>query len=285
MKTLLLLLLCTGATVASRAQKADKLLIRTYYIKHQKGDTLTNGNQRTETMVLFLGKNASLFTSLDKIKHEVSEDQKFRAKIMATTTNKPTAFIIDSTPTAHMSKTDYFYFVKENLLVTKEVIALQSYLISEPAATIPWKITADTLSFSGIKCQKATAKLEDQLWTVWFASSYPFPVGPWKLNGLPGLIIEAYDENRKMYYQFAGIENATVGDIQRTSDVTKKPNADPDTYNPVDQLIGRDVAAAYFEQVIKLPPSAIKTSRPQFEKLLEAFKKDPKGFTRTQGRY
>ncbi len=132
---------------------------------------------------------------------------------------------------------------------------------------------------------KAIANYEDKNWIVWFAPSLPFQTGPWKLNSLPGLIVDAYDENMDLHYQFAGIDNAKDGDMQRTYDVTKRPNAQPGDYNPVDQMIGRDVASAYFDQLIKLPIGAVKTTRKEFDKLKEAFKKDPRGFVRAQGRY
>ncbi|MDQ8051525.1 MAG: GLPGLI family protein [Pedobacter sp.] len=280
-----LVVCCTALTTL--AQQPDKLLIRVRYTQIKKTDTIINGKARHENMLLFVGKNASLFTSYDKIIHEVAEDQKFRAMIMnrATTSSRPMAFTIDNTPTNWMTKNSYYYFAKENKLFVKEVMALQGYLMEEIAPPIKWKLTKDTASFSGIKCMKATATVADQKWIAWFAPDLPFQAGPWKLNSLPGLIIEAYDEDKNLYFQFAGIENAKEGDIERTFDVTKQPNASKDTFNPVDQLIGRDVASAYYQSTIKLPADAIKTDKEKFEKLREAFLKDPKGFTRSQGRY
>jgi len=35
---------------------------------------------------------------------------------------------------------------------------------------------------------------------VWFTSEIPVSIGPWKLYGLPGLILEATSENKKYTY-------------------------------------------------------------------------------------
>lgn len=74
----------------------------------------------------------------------------------------------------------------------------------------------------------------------------PFQAGPWKLNRLPGLIVEAYDENKQIYFQFAGIENVKQGHNVRKYDVTKRADADPNAFNAIDQMIGRDVGNAFF---------------------------------------
>ncbi|MES2419634.1 MAG: GLPGLI family protein [Bacteroidota bacterium] len=274
-------------TFTSFAQSPDRVLARVRYTYLNENDTLKNGKTRNENMLLFVGKNASLYTSYDKLNFEIADELKFRnsIKTRAIGGGQPVAYISDNTPTQLMSKTSYFYFVKENKLITKENIVMSYFLFEEEVPSIKWKITTDTMNFSGLNCLKALANFEGKNWVAWFAPSLPFYCGPWKLNKLPGLIIDAYEENKAIHFQFAGFENAKEGDHLRIDDVTKRPNARPGDYNPLDQLIGRDVGSAYFENIIKLPPEAIKTNKKDIEKLKAAYKKDPKGFTRSLSKF
>lgn len=286
MKTILTTFLTLAITNFAFAQQPDKVLARVRYTYSNNQDTLKSGKTRTENMLLFVGKNASLFSSYDKLKHEISEEQKFKYKMLnQSANNKPTAIIIDDRDSRWMNNSTNLFFVKENKLFTKEVIALQAYLVEEKSTEINWKISKDTTSLSGIPCKKATATFEGKNWVAWFAPSLPFQSGPWKLNSLPGLILEAYDEGKDVYFQFAGIENAKEGENLRENDVSKSATAQSGDFNPLDQLIGRDVGNAYFENMIRLPIGAVKINRSQLEKLQAAFKKDPRGFVRAQSGY
>jgi len=285
-KNLLIYTLCLMAWNKVAAQKSETVIARVYYTYTNQTDTLSPGKTRKENMVLFLGKNTSLYSSLDKIKHEIADEQKFKAQLMANAGNgRPTAFVIDDRDSRWMNTTTYLYFVKENKWYTKEFIALQAYLTEETPPAISWNISKDTLTISGIKCRKATATFKDKKWIAWFTETLAFPGGPGQLYGLPGLIIDAQDEQGGVHYAFAGLENAQAGDHIRLEDITKQPGVSKTTYNPIDQLIGREVGNAYFENIIRLPPGAILISRAQLEKLKTAYKKDPVGFTKTRSGY
>lgn len=280
MKILLSILFAITITKAVFAQSPDKALARVRYTYTSKADTFKNGKLRSENMLLFIGKNASLFTSYDRLNHQLALDQKVRAKMMTMLDNgKPQSIKIDESESEWMTTTNHLYFIKENKHFTKEIIADISYLIEEKIPIIDWNITKDTLNFSGINCQKAIAKFEGKTWVAWFAQQLPFQAGPWQLNGLPGLIIEAYDEQKSTYFKFAGIENTNEGDFKRFNDITKGINAGEGFINAIDIMLGFDVADAYFSNTIKVSTVyTTKTTKQQLIKFKEAYKRDPKAF-------
>lgn len=280
MKVILTTCLAILISLISKAQSPDKVLARVRYTYTSKADTFKNGKLRSENMLLFIGKNASLYTSYDRLNHQLAMDQKIRAKMMTMVDNgKPQSIKIDESESEWMTTTNHLYFIKENKHFTKEIIADINYLIEEKTPIINWNITKDTLNFSGINCQKAIAKFEGKTWVAWFAQLLPFQAGPWQLNGLPGLIIEAYDEEKSTYFKFAGIENTNEGDFKRFNDITKGVNASEDLINAIDVMLGFDVADAYFSNTIKTSTIyTTKTTKQQLIKFKEAYKRDPKAF-------
>ena len=79
--------------------------------------------------------------------------------------------------------------------------------IADPAWTIA---EGDTTTLCGYLCQKATTTYAGRTWTVWFAEDIPVNAGPWKLGGLPGLIMDAYDADSLFRFTCVGMEQATV---------------------------------------------------------------------------
>ena len=63
-----------------------------------------------------------------------------------------------------------------------------------PTPDIAWTLSDDTLTVSGYLCQQATATFRGVTWTVWYTEEIPSSAGPWRLRGLPGLIVEAKSE-------------------------------------------------------------------------------------------
>ncbi|MBR0270350.1 MAG: GLPGLI family protein, partial [Prevotella sp.] len=65
---------------------------------------------------------------------------------------------------------------------------------SEPTPDIAWTLTDDTLTVSGYLCQQATATYRGVEWRVWYTEEIPSSAGPWRLRGLPGMIVQAENE-------------------------------------------------------------------------------------------
>jgi len=259
------------------AQSADKALARVRYTFSHMRDTTQRDNFYTENMLLVIGKNASVYTSYDKINRDEEMKKKLEEQIrnQAGTTGN---INISGSAYKPVTPIDYFYFVNENKFFTKERI-ITSYLIEETAPKINWKITKDTASFSGVKCQKALAYFKGRNWVAWFAPELPFQSGPWKLNGLPGLIVEAHDERNEVKFQFAGIDKVTETAAAKESE---QPIAMANGGTGVIKFAGMDSSTSYLGNEIKLPADAIKTTQKELDKLKEARDKDPQGFLNAQ---
>ena len=81
---------------------------------------------------------------------------------------------------------------EKNILINKK-FKQNNYLISESSPKTKWKISSETKSILGYTCQRATGICKGRTYTVWFSTDIPSSFGPWKLQGLPGLILEATD--------------------------------------------------------------------------------------------
>ena len=76
----------------------------------------------------------------------------------------------------------------------REFIFPHEYEGYEPTPDITWTLTDDTLNVSGYLCQQAMATFRGLEWHVWYTEEIPSSAGPWRLRGLPGLIVEAKSE-------------------------------------------------------------------------------------------
>lgn len=66
------------------------------------------------------------------------------------------------------------------------------YKIAEDEKPI-WKIAPDKQKIGEYMAQKATTDFGGRSWVAWFAAELPFPDGPYKFYGLPGLIVKIED--------------------------------------------------------------------------------------------
>lgn len=282
MKTLLTSIFSIAITSVALAQNPDKALARVRYSFSHVQDTTQKDKPYTENMLLIIGKNASVFTSYDKININLEREKQIQEQMknQAGSNNFKITIGTPGTPNKITNPLDYYFYAQENKFLTKERL-VNNYLVEEDAPKINWKITKDTASFSGVKCQKATTNFKGRMWIAWFAPDMPFQSGPWKLNGLPGLIIEAIDDTKTVHFKFAGIE--TVGPQATTTTVTEGPKivTPGGSAMPVASIMGMD-GNSYLGAEIKLPTDAIKTTKKELDKLKEARDKDPQGFMNAQ---
>ena len=82
----------------------------------------------------------------------------------------------------------------EGQTTVREFIFPHEFEGSEPTPDIVWTLTDDTLTVGGYLCQQATATHRGVAWTVCYTEEIPSSAGPWRLRGLPGLIVKAESE-------------------------------------------------------------------------------------------
>lgn len=282
MKTLFSTLIALSFTTIALAQNPDKALARVRYSFSHIQDTTQKDRPYTENMLLVIGKNASVYTSYDKININLEREKQIQEQLKNQAGSGSMKITIGSpgTPQKQTNPLDYFFYANENKFFTKERI-FNNYLLEEDAPKINWKITKDTASFSGVKCQKAIANFKGRTWIAWFAPEMPFQSGPWKLNGLPGLIIEAADQTGTVKFKFAGIDDVKPEETKTATTEGPKILTPSGSALPMANIMGMD-GNSYLGAEIKLPADAIKTSKKDLDKLKEARDKDPQGFMNAQ---
>lgn len=102
-----------------------------------------------------------------------------------------------------------------------------SYRYSIEMADLEWTPLDSVKNILGYECQQAEADYHGRRWIAWFAPEIPVQHGPWQLQGLPGLILEAYTSDHIYSYLLTGIEQCDeefkpTYDDQRYFDSTRK---------------------------------------------------------------
>ncbi len=77
---------------------------------------------------------------------------------------------------------------------------------AEPIPNLKWNVFPEHKIIIGYDCQRATCSFRGRNYEVWFTSEIPLSYGPWKLQGLPGLILEVADEKNEYHFIAVGIE-------------------------------------------------------------------------------
>ncbi len=76
----------------------------------------------------------------------------------------------------------------------REFIFPHEYEGTEETPEIEWTLKEDTMTVNGYLCQQATATFRGVEWHAYYTDEIPSSAGPWRLHGLPGLIVRAESE-------------------------------------------------------------------------------------------
>lgn len=72
-----------------------------------------------------------------------------------------------------------------------------------------WRLAEGDTTILSMPCNKASLDLHERHWTVWYTTEMPISDGPWKLKGLPGLIMKASESEGIFSFNCVGIDKIT----------------------------------------------------------------------------
>lgn len=91
-------------------------------------------------------------------------------------------------------------------VTTLDRIASSSFRCEEENETPEWELLEETDTILSYPCQKARCNFKGRDFEAWFTIEIPTSEGPWKLHGLPGLILKAEDSEKHYVFECTGIE-------------------------------------------------------------------------------
>jgi GLPGLI family protein len=107
--------------------------------------------------------------------------------------------------------------IKKNLneIVSGENLMSKVKYYKESLPNLSWNITSEQKMMDSLLCIKATLTHRCNDYVVWFAPSIPLHYGPWKLHGLPGLIVEAFDTKLRKVYRLLSAEQISKATFEK----------------------------------------------------------------------
>lgn len=75
-----------------------------------------------------------------------------------------------------------------------------------------WKLVDEKKVINSIPCKKAEVRYKGKDWTAWYATEIPFPYGPYKFSGLPGLIVKITDKTGD--YDFELVKSSSRSNVK-----------------------------------------------------------------------
>ena len=100
----------------------------------------------------------------------------------------------------------YKHLPAMNELTYTDEIFRYLYYYEQELPAIDWQMQNADSVVCGYSCSKAVGEWRDRRWTVWYSMDIPIDDGPWKLQGLPGLILHAEDAQGDFFFTCVGIE-------------------------------------------------------------------------------
>ena len=215
MKYILIIILAFTGFIAGAVNPDNKyikdpeeaILEVVYSRKAITDTTMRDSRFALDDVILRIGKNKSMFCGVKKLWSDSLSAVNYSAfyPILIASLEKKDYLIIGR----YLS---YIYKDFPNKTCKEyEYFDMEHWKYSEDLKMPEWAITDSVKTIIGYECIMATTDFKGRQWTAWFSPEIPVSDGPWKLHGLPGLILEAYDKSHDYEFEATGIRSSGLG--------------------------------------------------------------------------
>ena len=158
-----------------------------------------------ETMILKVGERTSVFYSYTKyVTDSLMREQAARSGGMFMRQERGMG------GSSNQGQINYQIYKNHpaGKVTTLDRVGPSQFRVEETNECPEWEIASDTTTILSYLCYQATCHFKGRDYTVWFTPEIPRSEGPWKLCGLPGLILHAEDSQHHFVFECTGLLNA-----------------------------------------------------------------------------
>lgn len=188
---LFIILLCCFHNISAQEKLKGKFTHKVTYKLDFKLDS-TSTEKISEYMILYLGKEISQFSS--------------RAYVLA----NPIVTRGTNGSTSRAAVTKFFTKTIKDRSASKMYnsvfVPMTDFFYVQELHLFDWKIYPDTKMIKDYQVQKATTSFAGRDYIAWSTIEVPVSDGPYKFNGVPGLILEIADTKNDYIFSFIGLE-------------------------------------------------------------------------------
>lgn len=186
-------------------QILDSAQIRVVYKMAYKPDSTKSQNIKTDIWFLLIGEKVSNFFSYNRFRQDSVFNESLKNGTVQEFLQNP-ALRNKYENGGLYSYSNLFLNYPEGRITIKDQIGNNKYIYDEEKSTINWKIFDDTTTILNYTCQKAIATFRGREYIAWFTQQIPISSGPYKFDGLPGLILRIADTKNNYNYECSEIK-------------------------------------------------------------------------------
>lgn len=192
-------LLTKGATAQiDRTVEYDYTLLYDYTLQPSKSDT----QRITEVMMLQVGKTASNYISKNQYLNDSTITEMAKEAdatgVIPRGSTRPYEVKVMYKVFKDVEKSQMFFFSR---------FGLHQVYYPDSLPVFDWTMHAEEMNVLGYLCKKATTSFAGRNYIAWYATDIPLSDGPYKFNGLPGLILSIYDTEKHHVFTATSLQS------------------------------------------------------------------------------